>query len=108
MLIAGAAASGSGVPAAWAADGQPAPAPKVMLLRPPAALAQVSEALVRLRGELMIEGFDAQVVELTLGPDTRASLEKVAPTMAATAVVAVVAGADPGSAELWVVDRVTG
>src|SRR5262249_49620676 len=42
------------------------------------------------------------------GTDVRASLEKVAPTMAATAVVAVVAGAEPTSAELWVVDRVTG
>jgi hypothetical protein len=38
----------------------------------------------------------------------RASLEKVAPTMSATAVVAVVAGGEPASAELWVVDRVTG
>jgi hypothetical protein len=106
LLIAGAAASSSGAPPARAAEGQPAP--KVILLRPPTAPGPVGEALVRLRGELMIEGFDAQVVELTLGPDTRASLEKVAPTMAATAVVAVVAGADPGSAELWVVDRVTG
>jgi hypothetical protein len=61
-----------------------------------------------LRGELMIEGFDAQVVELALGADTRVSLEKIAPTFAATALVAVVAGADAGSAELWVVDRVTG
>jgi hypothetical protein len=48
------------------------------------------------------------VNELGLGPDVRASLEKVAPTVDATAVVAVVAGSDPASAELWVVDRVTG
>ena len=88
--------------------GAPAGPPKVILLRPPAVPATVSEALVRLRGELMVEGFDAEVVERALGPDTRASLERVAPTMAATALVAVVAGTDPGSAELWVVDRVTG
>ncbi len=87
---------------------QALPAPKVILLRPPAAPAAVSEALVRLQAELTVEGFDAQVLDFDLGPDVRASLEKVAPTFAATAVVAVVANADPTSAELWVVDRMTG
>ncbi|HMF43922.1 MAG TPA: hypothetical protein VKQ32_24785 [Polyangia bacterium] len=84
------------------------PAPRVMLLRPPAAPGAVSEALVRLQAELKVEGFDAQVTDVDLGPDVRASLEKVAPTMAATAVVAVVSASDPASAELWVVDRMTG
>jgi hypothetical protein len=88
---------------------QALPAPKVILLRPPSAPGAVIEALVRLQAELTVEGFDAEVMELGLGPDVRASLEKVAPTMAqATAVVAVVAGGDPASAELWVVDRMTG
>jgi hypothetical protein len=80
----------------------------VILLRPPAAPAAVSEALVRLQAELTVEGFDAQVSDADLGADVRASLEKMAPTMAATAVVAVVDGGDPTSAELWVVDRMTG
>src|SRR5437763_16034273 len=79
---------------------QTLPAPRVMLLRPPAAPGTVSEALVRLQAELTVEGFDAQVTEVDLGPDVRASLERVAPTMAATALVAVVAGGDPASAEL--------
>ena len=87
---------------------QALPAPKVILLRPPAVPAAVSEALVRLQAELTVEGFDAQVSEVELGPDVRAELERLAPTMAATAVVAVVAGADPAGAELWVVDRMTG
>jgi hypothetical protein len=88
----------------------PQPAPKVILVRPPAAPPAVSEALVRLRGELVAAGFDAEVRELTLGPDVRGSLEKLAPasTGAPTALVAIVASADPGSAELWVIDRVTG
>jgi len=77
---------------------QAPPAPKVILLRPPAAPAAVREALVRLQAELTVEGFDAQVIDFDLGPDVRASLEKVAPTFAATAVVAVVANADPTSA----------
>src|SRR5262249_60307779 len=68
----------------------------------------VGGALGRLQGELKVGGFDAQVIGRGLGPAVHASLEKVAPTMAATAVVAVVAGSDPASAELWVVDRVTG
>jgi hypothetical protein len=88
----------------------PQPPPKVILIRPPAAPAAVTEALVRLRGELVAAGFDAQVTELTLGSDVRGSLEKLAPPSdgAATALVAVVASADPGSADLWVIDRVTG
>jgi hypothetical protein len=82
--------------------------PRVVLLRPPAALPHVGEALVRLRGELTAEGFNAEVLELDLGPDVRAGLDRLAPTVTATAIVAVVAGIDPVSAELWVVDRVTG
>jgi hypothetical protein len=96
--------------ASAAAAPAPLPPPKVILVRPPAAPAAVSEALVRLRGELVAAGFDAQVVEQALGVDVRGSLEKLSPASdgAATALVAVVASAEPGSAELWVIDRVTG
>lgn len=104
VLIAAALAA----PSVNAAAAAPATPPKVILLRPPAAPAAVSEALVRLQAELTVEGFDAQVRDADLGADVRASLEKMAPTMAATAVVAVVDGGDPASAELWVVDRMTG
>jgi hypothetical protein len=90
-----------------AAEPPPAP-PKVILLRPPAAPPHVGEALVRLRGELTAEGFNAEVIELDLGPDVRAALDRLALTATATAIVAVVAGDVPVSAELWVVDRVTG
>jgi hypothetical protein len=100
------AATGAGFAAA------PAPLPRVVLVRPAAASASVTEALVRLRGELIGAGFDADVLDLPLGADVRASLEKFAPpasaSRSATALVAVVASADPGSAELWVIDRVTG
>jgi hypothetical protein len=79
-------------------------------LRPPATPGPVSEALARVRGELTVEGFDAELVEMELGPEVRASLERVATTLTAptTAMVAVVPGAEPVSAELWVVDRMTG
>lgn len=84
--------------------------PKVILVRPPAAPPSVTEALVRLRGELIAAGFDAEVIELSLAADVRESLERASPasTASATALVAVIASADPGSAELWVIDRVTG
>lgn len=95
-------------PVVAAAQPPPAPPPKVILLRPAVAQAAVREALVRLQAELTVEGFDAQVTDVDLGADVRASLEKMAPTMAATAVVAVVEGNEPASAELWVVDRMTG
>jgi len=107
-VVALAALVSGGAPAAAAPA--PQPPPKVILVRPPAAPAAVSEALVRLRGELVAAGFDAQVIEQALGVDVRASLEKLSPASdgAATALVAVVASAEPGSAELWVIDRVTG
>ena len=94
------------------ATAAPAPqqSPKVILVRPPVAPPAVTEALVRLRGELVAAGFDAEVVEQALGVDVRTSLEKLSPASAgaATALVAVVASAEPGNAELWVIDRVTG
>jgi hypothetical protein len=92
------------VPEAWA---QPA-APSVVLLRRPSAPPHVAEALVRLSGELAAEGFTAEVREAALGADVRAELDRLAPTVTATAIVTVVPGNDPASAELWVLDRVTG
>src|SRR6185436_16114588 len=51
---------------AGASRAQTLPAPRVILLRPPAAPGAVGEALVRLQAELTVEGFDAQVTELGL------------------------------------------
>jgi hypothetical protein len=89
-----------------------APLPRVVLVRPPAAPPAVTEALVRLRGELLAAGFEAEVVELPLGADVRDSLERLTPPTgngaSATALVAVIASAEAGTAELWVIDRVTG
>ncbi|HVY37207.1 MAG TPA: hypothetical protein VHM31_04710 [Polyangia bacterium] len=119
MKLGGLAAFAVALLAATAAASAAAPAslPRVVLVRPAAAPASVTEALVRLRGELIGAGFDADVLDLPLGADVRASLEKFAPPAtsvqaandkSATALVAVVASPDPGSAELWVIDRVTG
>ncbi|HXU63469.1 MAG TPA: hypothetical protein VN962_17345 [Polyangia bacterium] len=89
-----------------------APLPRVVLVRSSGAPASVSEALVRLRGELVAAGFEADVIDLPLGADVRASLERQSPQTgtgrSATALVAVVASGEPGTVELWVIDRVTG
>jgi len=110
--LVGAASVAAALVATVAAVAGTPPMPRVVLVRPAAAPPSVSEALVRMRGELVAAGFDAEVMELPLGADVRASLERLAPPAAAgestTALVAVVASADPGTAELWVIDRVTG
>jgi len=100
---------------AWGAPAAAAPAPpmpRVVLVRSSGAPASVSEALVRLRGELIAAGFEAEVIDLPLGADVRASLERLSPPAgpgrSATALVAVVASGDSGAVELWVIDRVTG
>jgi hypothetical protein len=88
----------------------------VVLVHPPAAPPTVMEALVHLRGELAAEGFASQILELDVGADARAALERAAPDIDAVAVVAVLpvaaapsagGGADPNAVEVWVVDRVT-
>ncbi len=99
----------AGVDAATRAAPKSRPRPKVILLRPPAAPSgSRSRRWSGLRGELMLEGFDAAGRRVAAGRRHARSLEMLAPTMAATAVVAVVGGRRSGSAELWVVDRVTG
>jgi hypothetical protein len=82
--------------------------PTVVLLQPATSPRAVAGALVRVRGELSAEGFEVVVVTESIGPDVRGSLERSAPARDAVATVAVVAGADLGTTEVWVVDRVTG
>lgn len=84
----------------------------VVLVRSPQPTADAAEATVRLRGELVSAGFDVRVIDPPLGADTRASLEEAAAGPEVEAVVAILGGgssdASGNSAELWVIDRVTG
>jgi hypothetical protein len=82
--------------------------PTVVLLQPTTSPKAVAGALVRVKGELAAEGFQVEVVSASIEPDVRASLERLAPAQAAVATVAVLPGVDPNTAEVWVVDRVTG
>lgn len=84
----------------------------VVLVRSPQPTADAAEATVRLRGELVSAGFDVRVIDPPLGADIRASLEEAAAGPEVEAVVAILGGgssdASGNSAELWVIDRVTG
>lgn len=92
------------------------PRATVVLVRPTSAPPTVTEALVHLRGELALAGFAARIVEVPVGTDVRASLERVSPASDVVAVVTVLPVAVPpaaaapelAAAELWVMDRLTG
>ena len=72
----------------------------------PSALA--SEAAVRLRGELVAEGFRVRVVETPEGADVRAALAEAAAAPDVDAVLALLAEGPADAIELRVIDRVTG
>lgn len=89
----------------------------VVLVRPPAPSAVAAEATVRVRGELVAAGFDVQVIDAPPGVDIRTALEDAATGPEVEAVVAILGDerkrnpltdSKKDSAELWVIDRVTG
>jgi hypothetical protein len=88
----------------WAVD---ASAASVMLVAPPGPSPAMAEAIVRVRGELMAEGFQVQVVEGLKGGESHGSLEQLAKTRKADAVVAILGDETPDSVEIWVVDKAT-
>ena len=88
----------------WAVD---ASAASVMLVQPPSPSPDMAEAIVRMRGELISEGFQVEVMEGPKGEQSRSWLEKLAATRKADAVVAVLGDEEPDSVEVWVVDQVT-
>ena len=84
---------------AWAAS--------VILVQPPSPSPTMVEAIVRVRGELISEGFQVEVVAGPEDGQARSWLEGLAATRKADAVVAVLGDETPDSVELWVVDQVT-
>ncbi len=84
----------------------------VVLVRPPHPTTGMTEALVRIHGELVSAGFgvesaDGPAVESTDG-ESRSWLEQLAARRGADAVIAVMGDKSPDSVEVWVVDKVTG
>jgi Transposase DDE domain len=88
----------------WAVD---ASAASVMLVQPPSPSPAMAEAIVRMRGELISEGFQVEVMDGVKGTESRAWLEQLAEARKADAVIAVLGDETPDSVEVWVVDKVT-
>ncbi len=84
---------------AWAAN--------VVLVQPPSPSPAMAEAIVRVRGELISEGFHVEVIAGPKGEQSRSWLEQLAAARQVDALVAVFGDETPDSVEVWVVDQVT-
>jgi hypothetical protein len=80
----------------------------VVLVRPPEQSPIVSEAITRIRGELIADGFDVSVVDAEPGSAPASTLEHADQQGSAAATIGLFLRANATSAELWVVDRLTG
>jgi hypothetical protein len=84
----------------------------VVLVRPSNPAPGMTEALVRIHGELVSAGFEVEILDgwLVQGMDveSRSWLEQLATRRGADAVVAVIGDKSPDSVEVWVIDKVTG
>jgi hypothetical protein len=65
-------------------------------------------ALLRLRAELALAGFDLLLTEETAWPPSRDEMERLARERSAVAALALIPREDGAATEIWVVDRVTG
>jgi hypothetical protein len=67
----------------------------------------VTEALTRIRGELIADGFEVSVIDSPLGSDPASVLARADQQTGAAATIGLFLHADASTAELWVVDRLT-
>jgi hypothetical protein len=79
----------------------------VVLVRPSAQTAIVTEAITRIRGELIADGFEVSVVDAPPGSDPASVLARADQQTGAAATIGLFLHADASAAELWVVDRLT-
>jgi hypothetical protein len=80
----------------------------VLLLRRVPADALLTEAILRIKSELVAGGFQVAVTDSEgAEPDPRALMVRAARTLAPSATIGVFGDLQTGSAELWVVDRIT-
>ena len=83
----------------------------VALLRPVPTSELLSEAIVRIKSELLAGGFQVTVTDCPasdLLPEPRVLMERAGQVKAPSATLAIFGNLSEGSAELWVVDRITG
>jgi hypothetical protein len=83
----------------------------VLLLRRVPSDEILAEAILRIKGELVAGGFQVAVADidgLEHGADPRALMESAGQDLAPSATIGIFGNLEQGSAELWVVDRITG
>ncbi len=84
-----------------------AEAPRVVLVHGGTQSAIVSEAMTRIRGELIADGFEVSVVDAPPDSDRAAVLASANRETAAAATLGLFVQEDAKAAEVWVVDRLT-
>ncbi|MDC0678376.1 hypothetical protein [Sorangium atrum] len=84
-----------------AASGEPA---RVVLVRPGAADPSISEALIRIRGELVADGFDVEVLDAQSASAPRPTMDDAGQQAGSAALIGLFLAPDGQAAELWVVD----
>ncbi|WP_437491437.1 hypothetical protein WME75_15615 [Sorangium sp. So ce1014] len=84
-----------------AASGEPA---RVVLVRPGAADPSISEALIRIRGELVADGFDVVLLDAQSASAPRPTMDDAGQQAGSAALIGLFLAPDGQAAELWVVD----
>ncbi|WP_437894376.1 hypothetical protein [Sorangium sp. So ce124] len=84
-----------------AASAEPA---RVVLVRPGAADPSISEALIRIRGELVADGFDVEVLDAQSASAPRPTMDHAGQQAGSAALIGLFLAPDGQAAELWVVD----
>jgi len=79
----------------------------VVLVRPAAQSPIVSEAITRIRGELVADGFEVSIVDAPTAADPEWVLGRARQQTSAAATVGLFLQADAKAAEVWVIDRLT-
>lgn len=84
-----------------AASGEPA---RVVLVRPGAADPSITEALIRIRGELVADGFDVELLDAQSASAPRPTMDDAGQQAGSAALIGLFLAPDGQAAELWVVD----
>ncbi|WP_437681432.1 hypothetical protein [Sorangium sp. So ce131] len=81
--------------------------PRVVLVRPSAADPSISEALIRIRGELVADGFDVELLDSQSASAPLPAMDDAGQLAGSAALIGLFLAPDGQSAELWVADPLT-
>ncbi|WP_437665687.1 hypothetical protein [Sorangium sp. So ce1182] len=84
-----------------------AAAARVILVQPSAADPSISEALIRIRGELVADGFDVELLDSQSASAPRPAMDDAGQQAGSAALIGLFLAPDGQAAELWVVDPLT-